>query len=263
MIAQLAASALSMICSAVAARSFSASDLPTSMPCACRKVLAMPPPITSVSTLLTRLPSRSILVETLAPPTIGDHRLGRRVQRLAQRLELGLHGAAGIGRQLVAEAFGRGVGAVRGREGVVDVDVAELRQLRDEGRIVLLFLLVEAGVLQAAACRRPSSRRSRLGAARRRSRRRSATGLPITLRQRGGDRLQRIPSGRGPWAGRNGRAGSPCRPCRRVSVMVGATRSIRVASVTLPFSIGTLRSTRSSTRLPLTSTSSRVRNCCH
>ena len=42
--------------------------------------------------------------------------------------------------------------------------------------------------------------------------------------------------------------------------MVGATRSSRVASVTWPFSIGTLRSTRSSTRLPFTSTSSRVRN---
>src|SRR5688572_28485255 len=42
--------------------------------------------------------------------------------------------------------------------------------------------------------------------------------------------------------------------------MVGATRSMRVRSVTLPPSIGTLRSTRSSTRLPFTSTSSRVRN---
>ena len=35
--------------------------------------------------------------------------------------------------------------------------------------------------------------------------------------------------------------------------MVGATRSMRVASVTLPSATGTLRSTRTSTRLPLTS----------
>src|SRR6202171_6358404 len=49
-------------------------------------------------------------------------------------------------------------------------------------------------------------------------------------------------------------------PLSEISVMVGATRSSRVASVTRPFSIGTLRSTRSSTRLPFTSTSSRVRN---
>ena len=39
--------------------------------------------------------------------------------------------------------------AVRGRERVVDPDVAELCQFRDEGRIVLLFFLVEAGVFQA------------------------------------------------------------------------------------------------------------------
>ena len=49
----------------------------------------------------------------------------------------------------MAEAFGGGVGAMRGREGVVDPDVAEFGEFRDEGRIVLLFLFMEAGVLQA------------------------------------------------------------------------------------------------------------------
>src|SRR5712664_1251930 len=49
-------------------------------------------------------------------------------------------------------------------------------------------------------------------------------------------------------------------PLSEISVMVAAMRSSRVASVTRPFSVGTLRSTRSSTRLPFTSTSSRVRN---
>ena len=78
-----------------------------------------------------------------------DHRLGRRFQRLAERVEFGLHGAAGIGRQLVAEALGRGMGAVRRRKRVVDPDIAELCQLGDEGRIVLFFLFVEAGILQA------------------------------------------------------------------------------------------------------------------
>ena len=39
--------------------------------------------------------------------------------------------------------------AVRGRERVVDPDVAELCQFGDEGRIVLFFFLVEAGVFQA------------------------------------------------------------------------------------------------------------------
>src|SRR5215216_6103770 len=126
MMAQFAASAFSMMRSAVAARSFSASDLPTPTPCACRKVLAMPPPITSASTFVTRFSKRSILVETLAPPMIAITGLVG---------EFGLHGAAGIGRQLVAEALGGSVRAVRGRERVVDPEVAELCQLRHEGRI--------------------------------------------------------------------------------------------------------------------------------
>src|SRR5215467_13990391 len=49
-------------------------------------------------------------------------------------------------------------------------------------------------------------------------------------------------------------------PLSAISRMVGATRSMRVVSATLPSSTGTLRSTRTSTRLPLTSASSRVRN---
>ena len=77
------------------------------------------------------------------------HRPLRMLERLAERLEFGLHGAAGIGRQHVAEAFGRGMRAVRGGEGVVDPDVAELGQRGDEGRVVLLLARVEAGVLQA------------------------------------------------------------------------------------------------------------------
>src|SRR6476659_7624894 len=49
-------------------------------------------------------------------------------------------------------------------------------------------------------------------------------------------------------------------PLSAISQMVGATRSMRVVYVTLPFSTGTLRSTRTSTRFPLTSAWSRVRN---
>ena len=42
-------------------------------------------------------------------------------------------------------------------------------------------------------------------------------------------------------------------PLSAISSMVGLTRSIRVASVIFPLSIGTLRSTRTSTRLPFMS----------
>ena len=66
---QPAWSALSMIALAVAARSCSHSDLPTSTPRAARKVFAMPPPMIRCCTRPTRFSSTSSLVETLAPPT--------------------------------------------------------------------------------------------------------------------------------------------------------------------------------------------------
>ena len=54
------------------------------------------------------------------------------------------------------------------------------------------------------------------------------------------------PLGRPKWASR-----MTLPPLSEISRMVGSTRSMRVASETLPFSMGTLRSTRSRTRLPL------------
>ena len=45
-------------------------------------------------------------------------------------------------------ALGGGVGAVRGTERVVDVDVAQGGEFFGEGRVVLLLLGVEAEVLQ-------------------------------------------------------------------------------------------------------------------
>src|SRR5258708_2514521 len=53
---------------------------------------------------------------------------------------------------------------------------------------------------------------------------------------------------------------APSPPLSAISVIAGAARSIRVESVTMPFSTGTLRSTRTKMRLPFTSTWSRVRN---
>ena len=78
-----------------------------------------------------------------------DHGLGGGIQCLGQRVELGLHGASGIGRQFVTEAFGGSVRPVRRRERVVDPDVAELCEASHEGGIVLFFLFVEAGIFQA------------------------------------------------------------------------------------------------------------------
>ena len=108
----------------------------------------MAPPITSASTLLARFSSRLILVETFAPPTSAI--TGRRGLPSPARsaFELGLHGAAGGGGQQPRDAFGRGMGAMGGGEGVVDVDVAKARHALGELLVVLLLARMEAGVLE-------------------------------------------------------------------------------------------------------------------
>ena len=50
---------------------------------------------------------------------------------------------------LCARPFGRGMRAVRGGERVVDENIAERGEFLHEARLVLLFLLVEACILQA------------------------------------------------------------------------------------------------------------------
>ena len=96
-------------------RQIALAQRPTDRCPSARNVLAMPPPITSVSTLPIRLPSSSSLVEILAPPTTAaSGRPG--LQRLFQRLELGLHQPAGGGRQQPRQRLGRGVRPVRGRK---------------------------------------------------------------------------------------------------------------------------------------------------
>src|SRR6185437_11584224 len=49
----------------------------------------------------------------------------------------------------MAKAFGRSVGAMRGRESVVDPKIAEFGQRGNESRIVLFLAGVETRVLQA------------------------------------------------------------------------------------------------------------------
>ena len=91
------------------------------------KVLAMPPPMISVSTFDNKCPSRSSLVEIFAPPTIATTGCCGVSKRLLQRIELGLHGAAGIGGE-VRHRHDRGIGgvlAVRHGKGVVDEQIAE------------------------------------------------------------------------------------------------------------------------------------------
>ena len=185
----------------------------------------------------------------------GDRPL-RRVQRLVERVELGLHAAARIGGQQVAEPFGRGMRAVRHREGVVDADVAELPRAR----------ATKAGsFFSSPAWKRVFSRQQDVAGLRARR--------PPSWPARRCSPPRTRPAGRSPWRPRPRPAASVSfgsRPFGRprcdsritlpplpaISLMVGAMRSMRVASATLPSFIGTLRSTRSSTRLPFKSQSS-------
>ena len=185
-------------------------------PCASRNVLAMAPPMISTSTFCSRWPSRSSLVEILAPPTMAASGRCGLSSAFSKRFELGLH-ACGRHRPAArcAEALGRGMRAMRGREGVVDADVAELGERGDESRIVLLLAGVKAGVLQAEDVAVASSPRPR---ARPASPMQSSANVDRPLddvRDLGGHRLERILRIAPLRAGRNARAGSPCRPCRR------------------------------------------------
>ncbi len=62
---------------------------------------------------------------TLTPPGDHDERMLGRVEQAAERLELAAQQQARGRRQQVRDALGRGVRAVRGAEGVVDVGVGE------------------------------------------------------------------------------------------------------------------------------------------
>src|SRR3546814_1408989 len=59
----------------------------------------------------------------------GGQRTLRLLQRRAEMLQLRLHEPPGGRRQQTRDAFGRGMRAVRRREGIVHVDIAERRKL--------------------------------------------------------------------------------------------------------------------------------------
>ena len=71
-----------------------------------------------------------------------------------QELDLPLHEEADVGGQDRRHAVGRRVGAVRGAEGVVDVDVGVGGERLGEVGVVLLFFRVEAEVLEQEALAR-------------------------------------------------------------------------------------------------------------
>ena len=82
--------------------------------------------MSSASTWPSRFSMTSSLSETLAPPRIATNGRSGIAQRLAEVLDLGRHQEAGRRlRDVVHDAFGGGVRAVRRSERVVHVDVGQ------------------------------------------------------------------------------------------------------------------------------------------
>ena len=175
-------------------------------------------------------------------------------------LHLAFEQPPGGARQQVRDALGAGVRAVRGAERVVDVDVGELGERARELGVVARLARLEADVLEHQdlavgerlgqrpdlARRRPPGRASRARrSARAAARRRApATGPPRA----------------GPRGARGARRAPAARRAPRSSSIVGSAARMRVSSATAgrpsARSSGTLKSTRTSTRLPRTSRSS-------
>ena len=139
---------MSMMSFASSTRSGSASDLPMFRPTAIMKVLAMPPPTIRLSTLSARLFRMDSLVDTFEPATMASSgRAGWPARCPARRVR---RPAAGRRRRRarIGDAVGGRFGAVRGAEGVVDVDVAQLGHFLGQLVVILLFALVDAAVFQ-------------------------------------------------------------------------------------------------------------------
>ena len=94
------------------------------------------------------VPDEADLVRDLESAEDDDERPRRLAEQAAEDLELLGHEQAGHRGQIVRDPLGGGVRTVSRAEGVVDVDVAERRQLLGEAGIVAGLLRVEAEVLE-------------------------------------------------------------------------------------------------------------------
>jgi hypothetical protein len=84
----------------------------------------------------------------LRPADDAQHRAFRLAERGVQHLQFARHREAGVGGEQAGDGLGRGVGAVRGAEGVVDEEIAELGEFGGEAGVVGLLASMEAQVLQ-------------------------------------------------------------------------------------------------------------------
>ena len=248
-ISQLTDFALTRISRAVATRSRSASDLPTFLPMRQQERVGHAAADDQHVDLGDEVAEEFELGRHLGAAHDGGERTLRRDERLFERVELGLHAASRIGGEQAAEPFGRGMRAVRDREAVVDEDVAERRELAHERRDRSFPRRRGSGCSPGAARRRASSRPPPSLAGSPTQSSANATCRPIALATSAASGAS-VSFGSRPFGRPRCDSRMTLPPLPAISLMVGAMRAMRVASVTLPSFIGTLRSTRSSTRLP-------------
>ena len=152
----------------------------------------------------------------------------------------------------------RGMRAVRRRERVIDIEIAERRELAGEVRIVLFLARVEAQIFQQRDLARPQRSDHPLGLGSD-AIGREMHGAAAEARDSGSTSGRSDCDGSGPFGRPKCDITTGLPPRSMIAARVGASRSMRVASVTLPSRTGTFRSARTRTRLPATSRSSRVR----
>ena len=217
-------------------------------PVAARKVLAMPPPTISWSTLREQALEDRELGRDLGAADDRD----QRPLRLLERRSSASSSAASSGPAQATGANSRDavrgrLGAVRGAEGVHDEDVAQRRHLLRELFVVLLLALVEAHVLEQHDLAGRRSRRRRASPSSKRTvpaeqlaralarparARTPARTRPPSGRPRCDITITRAPASSAAWMRRQRRADA---------------RVARDLAVLRP---GTFRSSRISTRLP-------------
>ena len=199
--------------------SSSTSESPVAIPSARKKLKHIAPPIRISSAVSRKRSMTPILSLTLAPPRITTKGGVGIVADGRQLDDLALEQQAGVGRQQVRHPLGRRVGAVRGAEGVVDVELGELGELGRELGVVLLLAGLEAAVLEHEHVARRRAPRRRCARRRRRHRARARRRLRAAPRAAPPPAPSRARA-RGPSAARGAkraRAGGPGRAAARSS----------------------------------------------
>ena len=232
---------------AMSSISASCSDLPTLMPVAARKVLAMPPPTMSLSTLASRDSSTVSLVDTFEPATMATS--GRAGLASARSSASSSPTSSGPAQATLANLPTPCVEA----SARCAVPKASITNTSHSDAICLARSSLS--FFSPLLKRTFSSSTAEPGAV--------STPLiePVLLERHGRAQQLREPRGHGrqrellgvhalfrPAQVRG--AGTPCAPLSIASLMVGSDARMRASLVTLPPSTGTFRSSRIRTRLP-------------